>query len=114
MKLRDELCLKPATELADLVASRDISAAELCEAHLDRIEAYNPHLNAVVTLVPDLARELAAEVDRKLARGDAAGPLAGLPVAHKDLVPTAGIRTTMGSPIFADHVPSSSLRADRS
>lgn len=101
----EELCLRPATELAGMVAAREISAVELLDAHLARIDALNPQLNAIVTLVPDLARELAQAVDQRLARGESAGPLAGLPVAHKDLLPTAGIRTTMGSPIFANHVP---------
>ena len=101
----EELCLRPANELARMIVGREISAVELLDAHLSRIDSLNPQLNAIVTLVPDLARELATAVDQRLAKGETVGALAGLPVAHKDLLPTAGIRTTMGSPIFADHVP---------
>ncbi len=101
----DELCLKPATELARLVRTREVSAVELLDTHLARIDACNPDLNAIVTLVPERARALAEAVDQRLTRGEATGALGGLPIAHKDLLPTAGIRTTMGSPIFANHVP---------
>ena len=101
----EDLCLKPATELARLIATREISAVELLEAHLARIDTINPKLNAIITLVPEFAMDAARATDARLARGEAPGPLAGLPIAHKDLLPTAGIRTTMGSPIFADHVP---------
>jgi amidase len=75
------------------------------ESHLAQIERVNPKVNAVVTLVAESALERAREADDALARGRKIGPLHGLPVAHKDLVPTRGIRTTYGSPIYADHVP---------
>ncbi len=74
-------------------------------AHLDRIAEMNPRVNAIVTLVAERAMASACEADERLARGEVVGPLHGLPVAHKDLQPTAGIRTTFGSPIFADFVP---------
>ncbi len=95
----------PATELARLIRGREVSAVEVMAAHLAQIEAVNPAVNAVVTLVPERALAGARAADAALARGDEIGPLHGLPVAHKDLVPTAGIRTTFGSPIYADHVP---------
>ena len=100
-----ELCFLPATELARRLRARDLSAREVMLAHLERIEAVNPALNAIVTLVPERALEAAAMADERLVHGAAAGPLHGLPIAHKDLVSTAGIRTTSGSPIFADLVP---------
>ena len=75
------------------------------DAHLERIEAVNPRVNAVVTLAADAARERARAADRALAAGEPAGPLHGLPVAHKDLVPTAGIRTTFGSRLYESFVP---------
>ena len=75
------------------------------ESHLARIAAVNPALNAIVTLVADHARHKAREADEALARGDVLGPLHGLPVAHKDLFPTEGIRTTFGSKVFEDFVP---------
>lgn len=99
------LCLKPATELAQLIRDRKISAVELLEAHLSQIEKTNPELNAIVTLVPEMAMESAKEIDSRLAKGDDCGPIAGLPMAHKDLVATKGIRTTFGSRIYADHIP---------
>jgi len=74
-------------------------------AHLDRIAELNPRVNAIVTLVADGAMASALDADEKLARGERVGPLHGLPVAHKDLQPTKGIRTTWGSPIFRDFVP---------
>ena len=85
--------------------ARDLAAREVLAAHLRRIDEANPAVNAIVTLVPELAAAEAAAADESLARGEEVGPLHGLPIAIKDLVATAGIRTTFGSPIFADHVP---------
>jgi len=99
------LCYLTATELALKIRSGEISAVETMEAHLAQIEKVNPQVNAIVTLLPELALEQARKADEKLAQGGKLGPLHGLPVAHKDLVPTKGIRTTFGSPIFQDFVP---------
>ena len=101
----DDLCFRPATELAALVHSGELSARELLEAHLARIERLNPALNAVVTLDAEGARAAAAAADEAQAGGRLLGPLHGLPVAHKDNHPTAGMRTTWGSPLHADTVP---------
>jgi amidase len=101
----DDLCLRPATELSALLRSREISARELLEAHLDRIDRLNPAVNAVVTLDADGARAAADAADAALAAGDPVGPLHGLPVAHKDTHATGGMRTTWGSPLHADTVP---------
>ncbi|MEV4171428.1 amidase [Nonomuraea sp. NPDC049709] len=100
-----ELHYLTATELARLIRTRQVSAVEVLQAHLDRIEEVNPRVNAVVTLVAERAIEAAKAADAALSSGDRAGPLHGVPVAHKDLVDTAGIRTTYGSPLFADNVP---------
>lgn len=94
-----------ATYLADELRSGRISAEELVRATLERIEAENPALNALVTLCPERALDAAREADTRRSRGDVLGVLHGLPIAHKDLVNTAGIRTTYGSPLFRDHVP---------
>jgi amidase len=96
---------RPATELARLVRSRALSAREVVRAHLDRIDAVNGRVNAIVTLTADRALAAAQAADERMARGEPIGPLHGLPIAHKDLHDTAGIRTTYGSPIFRDHVP---------
>jgi amidase len=100
-----ELCFMTARELAEKIRRRELSAVEVMETHLRQIEQVNPKVNAIVTLLPERALEQAAFADATLARGKTVGPLHGLPIAHKDLVPTAGIRTTRGSPIFADDVP---------
>ena len=101
----DEICFLSACELARRIRARELSATEVMSAHLGRIERVNPALNAIVTLLPERALEGARAVDAALARGESLGPLAGLPVAHKDLVPTRGVRTTSGSLIFKDFVP---------
>jgi amidase len=101
-----DLCATPAVELARLIRSRELSAAELLTAVLARIEEVNPAINAIVTLAADQALSTAAELDSGAARGSFTGPLHGLPIAVKDLAETAGIRTTFGSPIFASYVPS--------
>jgi amidase len=101
-----DICFMTATELAGKIRSRELSAREVMQAHLDQIERLNPRLNAIVTMIePGEALALADAADEALARGDAVGPLHGLPIAHKDLEPTAGMRTTFGSPIFRDFVP---------
>ncbi len=100
-----DLCFLSARELAALIRSRSVSAEEIMRAHLAQIELVNPRVNAIVTLVADRAMADARRADEAQARGDELGPLHGLPVAHKDLFETAGIRTTFGSRIFKDHVP---------
>lgn len=100
-----ELCFLTAAELARHIRTRAISARELIEAHLTQIERTNPRVNAIVTLLPERALAQAAAADAALARGEPLGPLHGLPIAHKDLVRTRGVRTTFGSPIYRDYVP---------
>ncbi|MGW0866597.1 amidase [Streptomyces sp. NPDC002611] len=100
-----DLCFTTATDLAAALRRREVSAREVVTAHLERVDRVNPSVNAIVTLVADRALEEATEADERLASGAEVGPLHGLPVAHKDLHDTAGIRTTYGSPVFADHVP---------
>lgn len=101
----EELCDLTAVELAARVRRKDVSAREVMTAHLARIERVNPKINAVVTLVADRAMADARAADELQARGGPLGPLHGLPVAHKDLVDTAGIRTTRGSLYYKDNVP---------
>jgi amidase len=101
----DQICDLSAVELVARMRRKDLSAREVMTAHLARIERVNPKVNAVVTLVAERAMAGAARADELMARGEAAGVLHGLPVAHKDLVDTAGIRTTRGSPFYRDNVP---------
>ncbi|HET6171490.1 MAG TPA: amidase family protein [Gaiellales bacterium] len=112
--MRDELCLLPATEQAHALREGACSARELVEAHLERIERIDPLVNAIVTRTPEHALAAADEADRRRARGDDLPPLHGLPIAHKDLQDTAGVRTTYGSPSYRDHVPGAdSLQVER-
>ena len=98
-------CFMTAVELARRLQAKDVSAREVLDAHLRQIERVNPKVNALVTLVADKAREAARLADERIAKGEAVGPLHGLPVAHKDLQETKGIRTTYGSVIYKDEVP---------
>ena len=100
-----DICFLNATEMADLIRRKKLSARETLDAHLKQIERVNPKVNAIVTLVAEQAMENARKADEMQAHGAALGPLHGLPIAHKDLVETAGIRTTFGSRIFKDNVP---------
>ena len=100
-----QLPFRTATELAAALRAKEISSTELLDCYLGRIEELNPGLGAVVTLDADRARREAAEADRRLARGAAAGPLHGLPVTVKDCLETAGLRTTCGAPELAGYVP---------
>jgi aspartyl-tRNA(Asn)/glutamyl-tRNA(Gln) amidotransferase subunit A len=92
-------------EASAALAARRVSSVELARACLDRIERRNPELNAFFTVTAEAALERAGEMDREIAAGDLRGPLHGIPIAHKDNVSTAGVRTTSGSQIFADNVP---------
>jgi amidase len=100
-----EICFLPAHELAQLIRAKQLSAQEVMMAHLAQIERLNHQTNAIVTLLPERAMAMAKAADEATSRNEASGLLHGLPIAHKDLVDTRGVRTTYGSPIFADHVP---------
>ncbi|HYK21798.1 MAG TPA: amidase [Pyrinomonadaceae bacterium] len=90
--------------IARLIREREVSPVEVVEAHLAQIRRLNPALNAIVTLAPD-AIERAREAEQAVMRGEQLGPLHGVPVTIKDTIETAGLRTTSGSRIRADHVP---------
>ncbi len=100
-----DLCFLSARELVRRMLAKELSAREVMAAHIAQVERLNPRVNAIVTFAPEQAMAGAAAADERLARGQAVGPLHGLPVAHKDLHDTAGMRTTYGSPIYADHIP---------
>ena len=105
MATDNELCFMTAWELAHVIRSGQVSAREVTAAHLEQIERVNPQVNAVVTLVADQGLAAAGAADETQAHGELLGPLHGLPVLHKDLTLTKGIRTTFGSPIYRDFVP---------
>ncbi|HEU0077283.1 MAG TPA: amidase family protein, partial [Longimicrobiaceae bacterium] len=100
----ESLALLPAHELARRVRARELSAAEVLDACMARVERLNGALNAVVTPNPH-ARAEARDLDVRIARGEDVGILAGLPVGIKDVTQVGGVRCTFGSPLFADHVP---------
>src|SRR5690625_229429 len=101
----DEITYRPARELARMLRDREVSAREVVNSHLERIEAVGPAVNAVVTLCGERAMAEAHAADERLAAGASVPPLHGLPVAHKDTHETAGLRTTLGSRLLADNVP---------
>jgi amidase len=102
---QSEIAFLPATELAARIRSRDLSPVEAIDAARAQFEALNPIVNAVVTPAYDQARVEAGRAEQAVLRGDAVGPLHGVPIGLKDLTETAGLRTTYGSKLFEDHVP---------
>lgn len=104
-RVMEDLCLLPAVELSRRLRARELSARELLEASLMRRDEVDGVVNAIVTRDDVAARRRAAELDDAIVHGGPVGLLHGLPVAHKDNLPTAGMRTTFGSRLFADLVP---------
>ena len=101
-----EICFMTATEMVQRLRAKELSCRELMEAHLAQIERVNPTVNAIVTQISsDEALALADASDDAWMQDKIIGPLHGLPIAHKDLIPTRGLRTTLGSPIFKENVP---------
>lgn len=100
-----DLCFLSAVAQRALLRQKRLSARELLAACLTRIEAVNPAINAIVTMDAEDAMRQAQAADDRLARGEAVGPLHGLVIAHKDLLATKGMRTTQGSLLHQDDVP---------
>jgi amidase len=101
----DDLCRRTASDLAALLHAGQVSAREVVTAHLDRLAQVDGRVNAVVTVTAEQAVARARELDETFAHDGPVGPLHGLPVAHKDLFATRGVRTTSGSLAFQDNVP---------
>src|SRR4051794_38134299 len=99
-----EIWQLPATELAQRIARRQLSSVEVVDAHLARIDAVNPALNAVVRVLADEARAAAVKADQKLAAGETIGPLHGVPFTVKENIDMAGLPTTWGVPALAKAV----------
>ena len=99
-----DLHYSTVADMSRMLAKREVSAAELAEAHLERIDALAPGLGAFLAVTPDAAREQAADADRRIARGEG-GPLAGVPMQLKDNISTKGVPTTCASRMLDGYVP---------
>jgi aspartyl-tRNA(Asn)/glutamyl-tRNA(Gln) amidotransferase subunit A len=97
--------LKSILETGELLRKREVSPVELTKSCLDQIEKLNPTLNAFITVTAELALAQARAAEDEIGRGNWRGPLHGIPLALKDLIDTAGIRTTAASALFEDRVP---------
>ena len=102
--MSSDLIYSDATELAELIRTRAVSPVEVVRAHLDRIQAVNPKINAIVTLAED-ALGLAKAAEAAVLAGEKLGPLHGVPFTVKDSIDTAGLLTQRGSPIFKGRTP---------
>ena len=102
---RNDLAFLDAAKLAVLVRERQVSPVELVQLYLERIERFDARLRAYITVLPEAALEAAREAEAAVMRGEALGPLHGVPYAVKDQFATAGVRTTVGSRILETHVP---------
>src|SRR6266511_3926518 len=100
-----ELCYRSATELANDVATKRVSPVEVVEAFLARIERLNPKLNAYCTLTAEHARAEAKKDEAEIMRGNLLGSMHGVPVSIKDVIVTEGVRTTRGSKLYENFVP---------
>jgi aspartyl-tRNA(Asn)/glutamyl-tRNA(Gln) amidotransferase subunit A len=101
-----DLCYLPATDLAAAIRTKQVSPVEVVNTILARIEQLNPRLNAFCLVTADAARQAAQAAERAVMRGEALGPLHGVPVSIKDLVITQGVRTMRGSQLYEHDVPS--------
>ena len=104
--MHEDICYADATELARKIRQKELSPVEVLQAHLDRIDTINPKINAIPTMV-NSAMEQAKAAEQAVIRGEALGPLHGVPFTIKDCVDTAGVRTTWGSLLLKENVPSS-------
>ena len=106
--MHEDIVTLGAVEMAAQIRAGHLSARDVMQAHLARIEAVNPQVNAIVTLHAEQAMAASLDADEAQARGEPLGPLHGLPVAHKDLIMTRGMRTTYGSRVHEHYVPTRS------
>ena len=103
--MTQELHYLTIREAADLISAGDLSPVELTQAFLDRIEETDGRLNSYITVLADEALAEARAAEEEIRQGSYRGPLHGIPLAHKDLYDTAGVKTTAGSRLYADRVP---------
>ena len=104
-KKNDPIYYQEASTLAEMIRNKEITSVEVVQAHLDRVEAVNPQINGIVTLMGEQALKDAAAADKAVTAGKKLGPLHGVPFSIKDAIDTAGVLTQYGSKIFEGHVP---------
>ena len=100
-----ELCFQSISQLAAGINTRRVSPVEITQAYLDRIQQVDAQLNSYITVIADRALQEAREAEKQIGRSGPCGPLHGIPLAHKDIAATSGIKTTCGSKVLKDHVP---------
>jgi len=108
--MHEDICFADATELARRIRGKELSPVDVVTAHLERISAINPKLNAIVTLADD-ALDKARDAEQSLMKGEVSGPLHGVPFTCKDSFDTAGVRTTCGSKLFEHRIPTTDATA---
>src|ERR1700748_1821648 len=109
--MNSEIIYSDATKLAELIRPREVSPIEIVQAHLDRIEAVNHKLNAIVALA-DNVLEAARAAEAAVLAGDQLGPLHGVPFTAKDSIDTANVLTQRGTPIFSGRTPDTDATND--
>lgn len=108
--MKEEICYLTTTELAKKIRNKSLSPVEVATAHLERIDSINPKLNAIVESAADVL-DRAQKAETALMRGDLWGPLHGVPFTAKDSVDATGVRTTRGSKLFENHIPTADATA---
>ena len=102
---KDDICYMPAWQMAEKIKTQELSSLEITEAIIERIERINPLINAYCTPTFDIAREMAAAADKRVKNNDKLGLIEGVPLSIKDMMDVKGIRTTYGSKIYENHIP---------
>ena len=102
---KDDICFISACDMAEKIRTQELSALEITETIIERIEKINPIINAYCTTTFDIAREMAKKADERVKNNEDIPPLNGIPTSIKDLVPIKGVRTTYGSMIYENHIP---------
>ena len=101
----NQLAYMNVSDQAALIAKKEISPVDLVELYLERIERWSPTLRAYITVLAGPAQDAAKRAENEIAQGNYRGPLHGIPVGVKDQMCTKGVLTSLGSKIFADHIP---------
>ena len=102
---KEDICFMSAYEMVEVIKNQEITSEEITETIIERIEKFNPIINAYCTTTFDLAREMAKAADDRVKKGEILGLLNGVPTSIKDLVPVKGVRTTFGSKMFEHNIP---------